>query len=539
MKGSRRHVAEASARALAQIAPPGWVAAQLGDVAELQPGYAFDSDWFASSGVRLLRGTNIVPGGTRWEDVVHLPLSLVEKFAPYALNAGDIVIAMDRPFISTGLKVARLAATDCPALLLQRVGRFHPSAAISPEFLYYYLQGTTFSTHTGSLATGTQLPHISKTDIETCPMLVPPVNEQRRIVAKLDALFEKTRAAKARLERLPALLDKLRRSILAAAFRGDLTADWRAAHPNVEPASALARRGQNELAQRAITRGGGRNVETVMSIEGQCALSVNKSSAELPAGWSSIALRDIAQLESGHTPSRGVPGYWDGPFAWIGIKDARDHHARTVTSTEQTITQAGLDNSAARLLPANTVCLSRTASVGYVVLMGSAMATSQDFANWVCTEVLEPRYLMYALLAEGEDGLRLFGKGTTHTTIYFPELKALHLRLAPLDEQREIVRRLDAAFAALAPLAQRIAQLPERLATMERAFLAKAFRGEIVEQDSTDEPAAALLDRIRADAPARSGPMRTESPNATRRTRSSHTTTARATNSTRPTTRRS
>jgi len=66
------------------------------------------------------------------------------------------------------------------------------------------------------------------------------------------------------------------------------------------------------------------------------------------------------------------------------------------------------------------------------------MATSQDFVNWVCTPALEPDYLKWLLLAEGPDGLRKFGKGSTHTTIYFPEVQAFHACVAPLNEQRRM-----------------------------------------------------------------------------------------------------
>jgi type I restriction enzyme S subunit len=95
------------------------------------------------------------------------------------------------------------------------------------------------------------------------------------------------------------------------------------------------------------------------------------------------------------------------------------------------------------LLPTNTVCLSRTASVGYVVAMGRPMATSQDFVNWVCSGELDWRFLMYVLLAE-KDSYRRFSHGTTHQTIYFPEVKAFHICLPPTREQRRIAGVLGA-----------------------------------------------------------------------------------------------
>lgn len=152
---------------------------------------------------------------------------------------------------------------------------------------------------------------------------------------------------------------------------------------------------------------------------------------------------------SGHTPSRRHPEYWDGDIPWIGIRDAKLHHGEVITDTEQTTNQLGIDNSSARLLPSGTICLSRTASVGYVVEMGRPMATSQDFVNWICSQRLDRQFLKHALLAEA-DALLRFGSGSVHKTIYYPEVKALHICLPPLSEQRRIVSVLNAAFAGLA-----------------------------------------------------------------------------------------
>lgn len=244
----------------------------------------------------------------------------------------------------------------------------------------------------------------------------------------------------------------------------------------------------------------GRNVAFVQTIPGRCALSVNDAGLPAPKGWAWVRLGDIARLESGHTPSRNHPEYWDGDIAWIGIKDAREHHGGIINDTSQHVTQAGLDNSAARLLPADTVCLSRTASVGYVVIMGRPMATSQDFVNWVCSPAIEPAYLKWILLAEGDEGLRKFGKGTTHTTIYFPEVQAFHACVAPLNEQRRIVAKLDAVFAQTRAAKARLERLPALIEKLKRSILAAAFRGDLSADwraaNPDVEPASGLLARI-------------------------------------------
>jgi len=204
----------------------------------------------------------------------------------------------------------------------------------------------------------------------------------------------------------------------------------------------------------------------------------------------------VARQETGHTPSRNEPSYWDGDVPWIGIRDAAQHHGGKIYETHQHVSYAGLANSSARLLPAGTVCLSRTASVGYVVIMGRAMATSQDFATWTCTDLLDPEYLLYALLSEGEH-IRQFGKGTTHTTIYFPEIRAFHIALAPIEEQKEIVRRVRAALAGIESVRALVQDQIRRLALLDQIVIAKALQGELVPQDPQDEPASVMLNRVR------------------------------------------
>jgi len=190
------------------------------------------------------------------------------------------------------------------------------------------------------------------------------------------------------------------------------------------------------MASRSVTKTGGRPATTGV-IRGRYALSVGNPGSLIPDGWRWIALSEIARLESGHTPSRKHPEYWVGDIPWIGIADATENHGRVIQDTHQHTNKLGIANSSARILPANTVCLSRTASVGYVVVMGRPMATSQDFVNWVCSDALDYRYLKYVLLAERQAFLR-FASGTTHQTIYFPEVKAFHIALPPIAEQSAI-----------------------------------------------------------------------------------------------------
>jgi len=169
-------------------------------------------------------------------------------------------------------------------------------------------------------------------------------------------------------------------------------------------------------------------------------LSLSAGGPEVPAkkGWKWRRLTEVAKLESGHTPSRKKPEYWGGEVNWVGIRDARESHGSLIHDTLQYTNELGIQNSSARILPSNTVCLSRTASVGYVFRLGVPMATSQDFINWVCGDALDPAFLQLLFMAEGED-IRRFGSGATHKTIYFSTAKSFYICIPDVENQKKIV----------------------------------------------------------------------------------------------------
>lgn len=193
------------------------------------------------------------------------------------------------------------------------------------------------------------------------------------------------------------------------------------------------------------------------------------------SSWQWQKLLDLSRLESGHTPSRRRPEWWGGDVPWLALTDIRKLHGKHVYETIERTNDAGLANSSARLLPVRTVCLSRTASVGFVTILGRPMATSQDFANWICNpEKLDPEFLMYAFMAS-QDYLRELGSGAVHKTIYMPTIESFRVCAPEIGEQRRIARTLRERLAAAESLT---AGLKTRLADIERLpqrLLAAAF----------------------------------------------------------------
>ena len=136
----------------------------------------------------------------------------------------------------------------------------------------------------------------------------------------------------------------------------------------------------------------------------------------IPDGWKLVPIVSVATLESGHTPSRMRPAYWNGDIPWVSLHDSQDLDTPEIVHTKYSVTPLGIANSSARVLPAGTVVFSRTATVGKSTILGRAMATSQDFANYICGSTLHNRYLMHLFRYMQPEWSRLMA-GSTHNTI--------------------------------------------------------------------------------------------------------------------------
>jgi len=203
---------------------------------------------------------------------------------------------------------------------------------------------------------------------------------------------------------------------------------------------------------------------------------------EIPAHWGVNRTKFAARLRSGHTPSRQHPEYWqDCTIPWFGLADVwqiRDGHVEYVHETAEKISELGLANSAARLLPKGTVVLSRTASVGFSAILGVDMATTQDFVNWICGRTLRPEYLLYVFRSM-EHEFRRLTMGSTHQTIYMPDVGRFWASIPPLGEQDQIVTMIRKETARLDALTAKVRDAIDRLEELRTALISAAVTGQI------------------------------------------------------------
>lgn len=228
-------------------------------------------------------------------------------------------------------------------------------------------------------------------------------------------------------------------------------------------------------------------LETLVKGRHQRDVDLKASDSEwignIPRHWQVAKLTHVARLESGHTPNRSVDEYWipeECTIPWFTLADVWQLRRGQVyvSETAEKVSPRGLANSAARLLPAGTVILSRTASVGFPGILAVPMATSQDFVNWVCGPQLRPKYLYYVLHSMRPEFSRLV-MGSTHQTLYMPVVRAFRIPLPPIREQDEIVFRLEGQLDKLHRLRELNAVAIERLKELRAALITAAVTGKI------------------------------------------------------------
>jgi type I restriction enzyme S subunit len=186
----------------------------LGDVADLLVGFAFKSAQFlqpSDTGINLVRGDNVQQGFLRWGDrAMKWSSDAYEDFARYHLQLNDVLLAMDRPIVGGGLKLAWVKETDLPCLLVQRVTRIRGLSCVADtNYLRFVLSAPDFAAHIDRITTGANIPHISGKDISAFSFRLPPLDEQLTIVEKLlayDDLIENNRCRIALLEKSARLL---------------------------------------------------------------------------------------------------------------------------------------------------------------------------------------------------------------------------------------------------------------------------------------------------------------------------------------------
>ena len=371
------------------------------------------------------------------------------KSTKTAFKKNDVLYGKLRPYLDKHF-VADIDGICSTDILVLRANQ-HSSA----PFLNYYFSVPCVIQYAIEHSHGIHLPRVSPKDIGKMPLPLPPLAEQRRIVAKLDALLGKLRAARDLLDAARDSFALRRAAILHKAFSGQLTAAWRKEHPD------LARPEFEECQEQRYS---------------------------IPENWVWVTMGDISKIIGGGTPSTLVDEYYEhGEIPWITPADLSNYQSIFIQRGRRNITQTGLEHSSAQLIKKGAILLSSRAPIGYVAIAENELCTNQGFKSFEPSSALDSIY-GYWYLKSSTALLESMGSGTTFNEISKKKVAKIPLPLAPIEEQREIVRRLDALLTHEAEAAA-LLDMDERLDLLEQSILARAFRGELGTRDPADAPA--------------------------------------------------
>ncbi|MBM1817450.1 restriction endonuclease subunit S [Pseudosulfitobacter pseudonitzschiae] len=504
--------------------PSGWVEATLSAVTTINPVADKKS-------IALEAWVNFVPMPAVGAETGRIDVSEQRRFAkvktgytPFLEN--DVLFAKITPCMENG-KMA--VVPKLPHLFGFGSTEFHVlrcPEGVLPEFVYLHVSSLKFrydAEHNMTGAVGQKRvpePYLAQTAFP-----LPPTNEQRRIMGKVESLFTELDKGEESLRAARARAGLYRQSLLKYAFEGHLTADWRAANPDkLETPEILLARIQVERDTRykqALDdwqidlekwRDAGEQGKKPAKPKRQndfVTLS-HEVVVELPQvpekwGYSKLAnLGDLGRGKSKHRP-RNDPRLLGGPYPLIQTGDVKSA-GRIIREYTQSYTEFGLSQS--KLWPKGTLCITIAANIAETAFLGFDSCFPDSVVGFSSFEEMISPFYIELFIKGVRQRIEAYAPATAQKNINLTTLEELVIPLCSPAEQAEIVSRLEAKLSTLDALEVQIEAQLARSKALRQSILKQAFAGKLVAQDPSDEPASELLKRIQAEKAATSKPTR-------------------------------
>lgn len=492
--------------------PNGWINCRFGDVASIRNGYAFKSVDFKTTqepdyDVPLIRQSQLKSSIVDISDAVYLPKTYLKKYSDYVLKKGDILIGM-----SGSIGRVCLYDNEIESLQNQRTGKITPHSKneISSQFFGLFLSNIERTLIESSKGVGVQ--NISSKDIEDLSFNLPPLNEQNRIVAKIEELFSELDQGIDNLKTAQAQLKVYRQALLKHAFEGKLTAEWRAQNVDkLESASALQHRIQHAREQRfeqqlAEWQANGKQGSKPKAPKPIAPLTAEELAElpELPEGWGYIRTGLVID-----EPNYGTSKKCDYEVEGAGVLRIPNIEAGKINATDLKYASFTDDEMKAYKLEVGDILIIR--SNGSISIVGQSAIISKSETEYLYAgylirlrpikDLLLPNYFVKLLSSHLlRKQIELKAKSTSGVNnINSGEIQSLSIPVCSVVEQAAIVEMLELKLSEIDQLDQTITNSLQQAEALRQSILKKAFSGELVPQDPNDEAASVLLARIKAE----------------------------------------
>lgn len=225
--------------------------------------------------------------------------------------------------------------------------------------------------------------------------------------------------------------------------------------------------------------------KTALTIEErlqQALVPAEEQPYEVPENWVWVRLGEVTKVVGGGTPSTSKKEYYDeGNISWLSPVDLSNYNGIYISRGNKMITLEGLNNSSAKLLPKDTVCLTSRAPIGYVAIAEKELCTNQGFKSFLPSPTYLAKFL-YWYLKGNKELLESKASGTTFLELSASKAATIEFPLPPLSEQQRIVERIEELFAKLDEAKERLQEAADSFAVRKAAILHKAFTGELTKQ---------------------------------------------------------
>jgi type I restriction enzyme S subunit len=478
--------------------PEGWCVTRLADISDIALGKMLDrAKRTKGELLPYLRNANVRWGRFDLSDLSEMYFE-EDEFDRYEVAPGDLLICEG----GEPGRAAVWAEASQPIKYQKALLRVRLLGDIDPHWVMYSLKRDAMSGNLVSYFTGSTIKHFPQQAAHNYSFLLPPLNEQSRIVAKLEKLLSRVDAAQARLATIPRILKRFRQSVLAAACSGKLTTDWRLYNPDVESAETLYKKIQ---ALRNGVKGAHKRQDSSLELQ-----DFEDDSSDVPDTWKWVDLNSLCDSSRGI--SYGVIKLGvdiEGGVPCLRTSDVRP--LRIDVENVKRISPKISGNYARTVLKGNEVLVNVRGTLGGVAAVPLAMQgwnVSREVAVVPLLPLVESKYITFWIAStRSQNWLSGVAKGVAYTGINLEDLRLLPTALPPPAEQQEIVRRVEALFKTADALEARYRTAKAHVDKLTQAILARAFRGELVtteaelaRREGRDyEPASVLLERIRQE----------------------------------------
>ncbi|NOJ17265.1 restriction endonuclease subunit S [Vibrio jasicida] len=444
---------------MSQVIPEGWSAIKIEDIADVKGGKRLPKGESFSDGITAhpyLRVTDFYNETIDTSDLKYLKVDTHQQIANYTISKEDLYISIAG---TIGL-VGSIPPSLDGANLTENAAKICNIIGANNTYLKRFLNSHTAKDQFKDKATSSGQPKLALFRIRDCDLLLPPLAEQKVIADKLDELLAQVESTKARLDAIPAILKLFRQSVLAAAVSGKLTEEWR---------------------------------------------------GRIERNWQQKTIGDLAVVSTGKTPKRTEPKYWDEPsIPWLTSAVTGSAYC---SEADQFVTDIAVSECKLKLFSPGTLLLAMYGegkTRGQVTELKIEATCNQACAAISVNNALSLTAFVKLRLQENYEETRKAASGGNQPNLNLNKVRDIPIELPPIEEQTEIVRRVEELFAFADKIEAQVNAAQARVNNLTQSILAEAFRGELTADWRAENPdlisgensAEALLERIKAEREA-------------------------------------